>query len=276
MTPNNPGLTGLAFAASLVLPVAASAQDAPPEPSGTTQSIEVSGESQDFSKGYGSLRSVKLEYRIDFADTTVTFSPMAGERRASGNSVTGFGVAGQIYHDFSDTVSTRTRVSIAEDRPVFANLDFAQDVSVRIAGKTVATAGARWARYFGDQEVWFVSGGLRQYFKGGSVAYRLTWVKPEGRDAFLAQLASLTINDGRGRGKTQLWLNYGGASFDRALDSIFTGKDYGGLVQRIQPIDRNVSLSLSAGLESYARPAGRVEGTKLGLGLQFSLDGRAR
>ena len=272
MTPNTIRLGGLAMVASLALPAAAFAQDAPAPDNGSRQSVEVSAESQDYTKGYGSLRSVKIEYRVDFADTTVTFSPMVGERRVSGSSVTGFGVAGQIYHDFSDTLSTRTRVSVAEDQPVFANLDFAQDVSVKLADKTVATVGGRWARYFGDQEVWFVSGGLRQYFKGGSVAYRLTWVKPEGRDAFLAQLASLTLNDGRGRGKTQLWVNYGGASFDRTIDSSFSGKDYGGLVQRLQPIDKSLSLSLSAGLESYARPAGRVEGTKLGLGLQFSLD----
>jgi YaiO family outer membrane protein len=272
MTPILIRLTGLALVASLAMPATAFAQDVP-EPAGdASQSVEVSAESQDYTKGFGSLRSVKIEYRVDFADTTVTFSPTIGERRVSGSSVTALGVGGTIYHDWSDTISTRTHAFVAEDQPVFANLDFAQDVSVKLADKTVATLGARWARYFGNQEVWFVSGGLRQYFKGGSVAYRLTWVKPEGRDAFLAQLASLTVNDGRGRGKTQLWVNYGGASFDRTLDSSFSGKGYGGLVQRVQPIDKAVSLSLSAGLESYARPAGRVEGTKLGLGLQFSLN----
>ena len=271
MTRNHLCLAGFAFAASLASP--AFAQDAAtPPPSDTKQSIEVSGESQDFTDGYGSLRSMKIEYRVDFADTTVTFSPTIGERRVSGSGVTAVGVAGAVYHDWSDTISTRTRVFIAEDRPVFANVDLAQDVNVNLAKETVATVGARWARYFGNQDVYFVSGGLRQYFRGGSVAYRLTWVKPEGRDAFLAQLASLTINDGRGRGKTQLWVNYGGASFDRALDSTFTGKDYGGTVQRVQPLDKTLALSLTAGLESYARPAGRVEGTKLGLGLQFSLN----
>jgi YaiO family outer membrane protein len=272
MTPTTIRLSGLALAASFVLPASAFAQDVPDQPSDTKQSIGASVETQDYTKGYGSLRSAKIEYRVDFADTTVTFSPTIGERRVSGSSVTALGADATIYHDWSDTISTRTRAFIAEDRPVFANLDFAQDVSVKLADKTVATVGARWARYFGNQDVWFVSGGLRQYFKGGSVAYRLTWVKPENRAAFLAQLASLTINDGRGRGKTQLWANYGGASFDRALDSSFTGKDYGGLVQRIQPIDKSLSLSLSAGLESYARPAGRIEGTKLGLGLNYSLD----
>ena len=270
MIRNHLSLAGFAFAASLASP--ALAQEAPPTPSDTTQSIEVSAESQDYSKGYGSLRSVKLEYRVDFADTTVTFSPTIGERHVSGSSVTGVGAALTVYHDFNDTISTRTRAFVAENQPVFANVDLAQDVNVRVAEKTVATVGARWARYFGNQDVWFVSGGLRQYFKGGSVAYRLTWVKPDGRDAFLAQLASLTINDGRGRGKTQFWANYGGASFDRALDSSFTGKDYGGTVQRIQPLDQTLSLSLTAGLESYARPVGRVEGSKLGLGLNFSLN----
>ncbi|MDB5678806.1 YaiO family outer membrane beta-barrel protein [Sphingomonas bacterium] len=272
MTPTIIRLSGLALVASLAFPAAAFAQDVPDPANESRQSVTVSAESQDYTKGYGSLRSVKIEYRVDFADTTVTFTPTIGQRRVSGGSVTALGADATIYHDWSDTISTRTRAFIAENQPVFANLDFAQDVSVKLADKTVATVGARWARYFGNQDVWFVSGGLRQYFKGGSVAYRLTWVKPENRDAFLAQLVSLTVNDGRGRGKTQLWANYGGASFDRALDSSFTGKDYGGLVQRIQPIDKSLSLSLSAGLESYARPAGRVEGTKLGLGLQFSLD----
>ena len=60
---------------------------------GTKQSVELSAETQDFSKGYGSLRSVKLEYRVDFADTTVTFSPTVGERRVSGSGVTAVGFA---------------------------------------------------------------------------------------------------------------------------------------------------------------------------------------
>jgi YaiO family outer membrane protein len=272
MIGNHVRTASLAMMAGIALPMPALAQDAPEPASGTRHSVEISAESQDFSKGYGSLRSVKLEYRVDFADTTVTFSPTIGERRVSGSGVTAVGFAATVYHDWSDTISTRTRAFIAEDRPVFASVDLAQDVSVKLADKTVATVGGRWARYFGNQDVYFVSGGLRQYFKGGSVAYRLTWVKPEGRDAFLAQLATLTLNDGRGSGKTQLWLNYGGASFDRTIDSSFSGKDYGGLVQRLQPIDKTLSLSLSAGIESYARPAGRVEGTKLGLGLQFSLN----
>lgn len=271
MTRTSLCLAGFAFAASVASP--AFAQDAPPAaPSGTTQSIEISGESQDFTDGYGSLRSVKIEYRVDFADTTITFSPTVGERRVSGSSVSAVGIAGAVYHDWSDTISTRTRAFIAEDRPVFASVDLAQDVNVKVAEKTVLTVGGRWARYFGNQDVYFVSGGIRQYFKGGSVAYRLSWVKPEGRDAFLSQLASLTLNDGRGRGKTQFWFNYGGATFDRTLDSTFSAKDYGGTVQRIQPLNQDFSLSLTAGLQSYARPAGRVEGTKLGLGVNMSLD----
>ena len=271
MTRNLLCLTGLALAAGFASP--AMAQDAPPPaPSAITQSIEVSGESQDFSDGYGSLRSVKLEYRVDFADTTVTFSPTVGERRVGGSAVSAVGVAGAVYHDWSDTISTRTRAFIAEDRPVFASVDLAQDLNVKVADKTVLTVGGRWARYFRDQDVYFVSGGLRQYFRGGSVAYRLSWVKPEGRDAFLAQLASLTLNDSRGRGKTQFWFNYGGATFDRTLDSNFSAKDYGGTVQRIQPLNKDFSLALIAGLQSYARPAGRVEGTKLGLGVNVSLD----
>ncbi|CAN5378831.1 YaiO family outer membrane beta-barrel protein [soil metagenome] len=260
--------------ASFTIATTAQAQTAsPPPPPSRSQVVEIGVESQDYDNGYGSLRSVKLEYRLDMGDTTVTFSTAGGERRTNGTSSRALQFGGAIYHDLSPSFSTRTAAYIAEDDPVFARYDLAQDFTVRLADKTTATIGGRWAQYFGGRDVYFLSGGLRRYFRGGSIAYRATYVIAEGQKDSLSQLINLSINDASGRGKTLLWLNAGAATFDGArIDTGFSPKDFGGLVQRIQPLNRDFSLSLSAGMQSYARPAGRVTGTKLGMGLVFSVE----
>jgi hypothetical protein len=70
----------------------------------------VSAEPQDCTKGYGSLRSVKIEYHVEFADTMVTFTPTIGQRRVSGGSVTAFLADATIYHDWSDMISAHSRI----------------------------------------------------------------------------------------------------------------------------------------------------------------------
>ncbi len=95
--------------------------------------------------------------------------------------------------------------------------------------------------------------------KGGSIAYRATWVDPEGGSSFVAHLVNLTVNDGHGGGKTQLWLGAGASSLERTtLDGDFTGRDYSATLRRHQPIGGNLDLVQTGGVTSYARPYGRV------------------
>jgi len=178
-----------------------------------------------------------------------------------------------FYHDWTPSFSTRSEAFVAEDKSPFQHLDIAQDFTGKVAKDTTLTVGARWARYAGGQDVWFVSGGVRQYFKGGSVAYRLSWTKPNALSGYLSHLASITINDGRGKGTTQLWLSSGAASLATSqLPDTFRGKDLAALLHRVQPINDSMALLLSLGLSAYDRPGSRVTATTVGLGLSIQLN----
>jgi hypothetical protein len=84
---------------------------------------------------------------------------------------------------------------------------------------------------------------------------------------------NLTVNDGQGKGRTQLWLSTGAAVLARSqLDDSFAKNDRAFMLQRIQPLSHNLSLIPSAGLSSYANPGGRYTSTNLGLGLSMSLN----
>lgn len=246
---------------------------APPAYAEAKQSVQITAATQDYSKDLGSQRSVSLEYKYDNDDTTVVFTPTVGQRRVAGTSSTAVGAGAAIYHDWSKTVSTRTGVFIAEDKTVFAHLELSQDVTFKVARSTTVTVGGRWARYDGGHDVSFVSLGARRYFKGGSVAYRLTRIDPEGLDSFYGHLINLTINDGHGRGKTQLWLSTGASELDRnQLPGTFTGSNYAGMLKRTQPLTDRFALIAGAGVSSYARPQGRVTATNFELGLQMGID----
>jgi len=259
---------------ALVLLAPLSLLPATPAQAGDGPSVTVAASSQDFSDGYGSLRSVTLEYKAVLDDdTTVLVSPVVGQRRTASMEESAVGGGATVYHDWSGTVSTRTQAFVAEDEPVFANLDLSQDVTVKVASQTTVTVGGRWARYFGGKEVTFLSVGARQYFKGGSVAYRLSRIDPEGGRAFLAHLLNLTLDDPHGAGKTRLWLGTGAASLERSqLEDSFTGHDWSGLVQRAQPLTGKLALIGSAGVSTYARPGDDITSTTIGLGLKLGLD----
>jgi YaiO family outer membrane protein len=239
----------------------------------TKQSLQVVGETQDYSEGMGSQRSVTIEYKRVTDDTTIVFTPSVGTRRLGTTTSTAYGAGLAIYQDWSDSVSTRTGIFVAEDKPVFTALDFSQDVTFKVAQSATVTLGGRWARYFGNRDVSFVSLGTRRYFKGGSAAYRLSWIQPEGNDGFFGHLVNLTINDGHGAGKTQLWLSSGSSELDRNQPADgFARRSYATMLKRTQPLTSQFALIAGAGVSSYARPAGRVTATNLELGLQIGLD----
>jgi len=238
-----------------------------------SQTVTATAESDEYSDGYGSLRSIKLEYKRVDEGTTVVFTPAVGERRAAGLSETAVGGGAAIYHDWSPVISTRVSAFFAEDAPVFAQRDLALDLTAKVGGNTTLTVGGRYARYFGGKDVTFVSAGVRQYFRFGSVAYRLTRVDAEGRDAYLAHLFNISVKDARGEGRTQLWLSAGEASLSRVQMPVdFSGKDYAATLQRVQPVGGKLNIIPTLGYSSYARPGDRVEAVNLGLGLAVGLE----
>jgi YaiO family outer membrane protein len=161
-------------------------------------------------------------------------------------------------------------VFLAEKTPVFAHLDVAQDITVRVADRTTATAGIRWAEYFDEREAAFVSLGIRRYFDGGSIAYRLTGTEVEG-DEFLAHLINVRLDDSEGEGNTQLWLSLGDSSPSQFEDS-FSGSDYAIVLQRTQPLWVDVALVAAAGFSSYDSVGGRYTATTFRVGLSTKLD----
>lgn len=265
-------LTLAALTSPLIL-VAPAALAQEPAESNTPQTIGLMAETQDFSGGRGSLSTVQLDYKLLINDTTVLFSPVIGERRSPADTQSALGLGASIYQNWSDNVSTRSHIFVSEDKSVFAHIDVAQDITVLIADRTAITAGARWAEYFGGREAIFLSLGARQYFKGGSLSYRITRVKTDGQDAFFSHLVNLNINDSTGNGKTQIWASTGAASLSRSqFDANFSGDDHAIMVRRTQPLFGNIALVAQAGLSSYAAPLGRFTGTNLGLGLTASVD----
>ena len=259
--------TGGALATALVaaaMPAQALAAGRP------SQSIEVEAQSQDFGEGYGAINTIRLEYKFKDEDTTVIISPEAGERQSAGDSRTAIGFGAILYQDLTKAVTSRTSAAIAEDEPIFPQHDLAQDFTFKLVPQTTGTLGIRWARYFGDRDVYFVNAGLRYYFRRGSIAYRLSYVEPDGHGSFLAHLVNLSVKDPNGRGTTQLWVSTGASSLDRApLDEAFSGDDYGIFVRRVQPISDSIYLTAGAGATSYDRPDNRVTAWKFALGLVY-------
>lgn len=259
---------GPVLLAGLISATQASAQSDRPD-----QSVQIVAETQDFSDGQGSLRSVTLEYKFDAGDTTVLFTPAIGERRAGAIRDTSLGGGVTVYHDWSETFSTRSEVFISEDEPVFAHREIAQDLTLKVAHSTTMTLGGRWAQYAGGRDVAFLSLGARRYFRGGSVAYRLTLTDPEGQGSFVGHLFNLSLSDGgTSTGKTQLWLSAGESSLNRSLMvDTFSGEDYAAMLKRTQPLTSQIALIAGAGVASYDRPAGRITSTTFDLGLSFGI-----
>ncbi len=230
--------------------------------------INLSAETRDFGEDRGSLDVVTLEYKIEDGDTTVVLTPTFGERHAPGTSVSAAAFDAAVYHRWNDVISTYSEIFLAENSPVFAKLDVTQSVSIKIAKQTALTAAARWARYYGGRDAAFQSIGLRQYFRGGSVAYRLTRINPDNRDSFFGHLVNVSLNDPEGAGKTQLWLGRGVTSFDRVeTEDTISGHDNSVVVQRYQPVFGHLGLVGTAGVTSYSRPEGRTTGTNFKLGV---------
>jgi YaiO family outer membrane protein len=268
----NLSISRLALIAALILPAAAQAQGDEP-PHGANQSVRIEFERLDLTGSYGTFDTLSVEYKAVMDDTTVVVTPQLGWRSNGGGDDKAVRVSADIYHNFSDTVSTRTFASLSENEPVFARFEIGQDLTLKVAHSTTVTGGVRYAQYFNDRDVMFYSLGARQYFRGGSVAYRAMLVDPDNHSAFVSHLLNLSVNDPEGRGKTQMWLSAGGTAIERqALNGDFTGTDYAGMLKRFQPLTDDLDVVISAGLTSYDRPTGRSLGNSVGIGLQLGLD----
>lgn len=196
-------------------------------PASAKSSTSVIAEAQihDYSDQRGSLRTFTLEYRRDIGGSGIMVGPTWAEQRLG--STLRRSAGGKVAFDLQLTrnLTSRTQVSAASNPGIVPLFEVGQELGLQVHKGTVATFGIRYARFQGEDAT-FSSAGLRRYFKGGSIAYRLTRTAPERGGAFFAHLANLAINDGSGTGRTQLWLAHG-ASADNRLPSgqTLSGRD---------------------------------------------------
>ena len=238
----------------------------------TTDTVTTVAQVQDFDQGLGSLRTLEIQISHAQGPNTFVLTPVIGERQIGAFHDSAIGASLEVYHDWSSRVSSRSEAFVSENKTPFAHWTVSQDITVKVADKTTVTVDGRFARYFGDKDVVFLSGGVRQYFKLGSVSYRLTWTKPAFSSGYLAHLGSITIKDNRGTGKTQLWVSYGSATpINNQSQTSFRGKDYGFVMQRKQPLGGNLSAILRIGVSSYDRPGARATAHTFGIGLSLPL-----
>lgn len=235
--------------------------------------VAVTVEDREFNKGQGSVKSITMEYKRVSDTTTLIVAPKVSERRAPSGRTSELGGDATIYQKWSSAFTTRTTIGASEDNGIEPGLNFAQDFTVKVAKNTTVTLGGRFARWQGN-DVAFYSGGLRQYFQGGSVSYTLTRTAPSNSKAFFAHLANLTVQDGAGKaGKTALWLSYGGSSETRTpLGASLSGKDAGVTVQRTQPISKDWSLIPTVGYSRFAVSSGYLSSFNFGLGISLRVD----
>ena len=236
-----------------------------------SQTLSAVAEIRGFSDERGTLSSITVEEKFEDGATTILLAPALGERTANGVSDTAFGLRGTIYQEWSPAFSTRTSLFLAERSPVFAHIDVAQDLTVRVADRTTLTTGIRWAEYFGEQEVTFVSLGARRYFGGGSIAYKLTGTRVDGQDSFFGHLINLRLDDSRGEGNTQLWLSAGDSALTQFNDTP-GASNRGFMLQRSQPLWNEVALVAAAGLSAYDSSGDRYTATSFRIGLAAKLD----
>lgn len=233
------------------------------------QTITIMAENQHYGKGRGDVNTASLEYKIDLGATAITLNPTAAVRGVPGPDIGTIGAGLGIWHDWTPSLSTRTSLAVAGNDGILPFLDVTQDVSVEVAKTVIATIGGRYARFQG-RDVLFASAGARKYFSRGSVSYRLTHVEPARAKNFFAHLVNVSLNDEAGRGKTSLWLSYGGNADARTpIDPAFSGHDWGVTIQRVQPVSRRFALISRAGYESYDRIGGRIASPSVALGIQL-------
>lgn len=225
----------------------------------------------DYSKGFGSRRETTAESTTKLGDTSLTLAASQAKRKYDDETYSAVRVAGTIYHNWTDRLYTRTYGSLSSSKPVFATRELGTDFNLKVLPGTVATLGAKAARYHGRRDALSWSAGATHYFGGGFATYRFTAYDVEGLGKSHGHMATARIRDGVRGGSTQLWLGAGNSVHEELLSADGKGKFRSVAIQRVQPIKGPVSMTFSLGRTWYDTPASKYHGTQAAIGL--SLDG---
>lgn len=231
----------------------------------------LTNELTDYSSGFGKRRETTAEYNADLGRTAITLSASHARREFETESFKAVKLSGTVYHDWNDRIYTRTQVSLASDKPVFASRQVANDVNVKLLSNAVVTVGGKYARYYGDRDVLSWSAGGTWYFGGGLASYRYSNYDVERLGNSHSHLASFRLKDPRGNGQTQLWLGSGTSLHEQeVLLSGRKGSYRSVALQRVQPIKGPLSLNLTVGRTWYDTAATDYRGTTASVGLNYS------
>src|SRR5690606_4830953 len=102
-------------------------------------------------------------------------------------------VIGTVYHDWSDTLSTRTSVTISSDAPVFVHRELAHDFNVKAGKGWLVSAGAKALEYAGDVEATAINVGASYYLPRVTISYKYTRYDVEDLGESNSHLASIRV-----------------------------------------------------------------------------------
>lgn len=225
-------------------------------------------EHTNFSDKFGKriVAEVNLSQRWD--DTTVVFDLAHGKRDYADEDFSGTRFGATVYRDWSERLYTQTSVAVAGNSPLFPTHRFKQDVNLKFGRNAVASVGIGHNRYYGDRNALTWTAGGSYYFKGGFASYRYSGFDVEKLGRTHGHLASVRIEDSRGRGFSQLWLGGGNSLHEyELLPTLNKGKVRSVALRRLQPVKNNVALDLSVGRSWYDTGVADYTGTTARIGL---------
>jgi YaiO family outer membrane protein len=231
----------------------------------------LTSELTDYSAGFGRRRETTAEYSADFGKTAFTVSASHARRKFEADSFTAVEVSGTLYRDWTDRLYTRTHVALASDKPVFASRQVANDFNVKLLTNAVVTVGGKYARYYGDRDVFGWSAGGTWHFRGGLASYRYGNYDVDRLGNSHSHLASFRLKDPRGAGQTQLWLGTGTSLHEQEVTLSGRRGSYRSVaLQRVQPIKGPLAINLTLGRTWYDTSAADYRGTTASIGLNYS------
>jgi len=206
----------------------------------------------DFSGDFGNRVVGELIGSAKWDATTIVFDLAHGRREYADEDFSGTRVGADIYHDWSERLYTKTSVSLATNSPLFPRHQLKQDVNLKFGSNLVASVGIGHNRYYGGRDALIWTAGGTYYFKGGFVSYRYSGYDVEDLGNTHGHLASVRINDARGRGETQLWVGTGTSVHEfEVLPTLSKGRTTGVSLRRVQPITDKLALDLTVGRRWY-------------------------
>ena len=224
-----------------------------------------------FTDGFGKRWQTGAEYSADLGRTAFTLSAKQAKRTFATESFSAVELSGTLYHDWNDTLSTRTQIGLSSDKPVFASRQVATDLNLKLVPQTVLTLGGKYARYYGRRDVVSWSAGGTWYFGDGSVGYRFTLSDVDKLGKSHSHLATVRLKDPRGSGLTQLWLGAGTSLHEQEVLLAGQKGSYKSIsLQRVQPIAGELALNLQVGRSWYDTGATDYQGTTASVGLSYS------